>query len=157
MLDFGSLSDIGNSSAAAAINDNDNDLIVGATDVGTTCSAVTSHAFSYSNGVMSDLGTLGAPTLTGTANGVDEPGKIIGWSNVDSTGTQHGFIIENGVMTDLNTLIDPTDPLAHYVSVTAANAINCGGDIIAIGSDSRDIRQYGFLLVREGATRQGCP
>jgi probable HAF family extracellular repeat protein len=155
MIDLGSLSAIGNSSGAAAINDSD--VIVGGTDVGSTCGAVVSHAFVYANGVMSDLGTLGAPTLTSAANGVNDTGEIIGSSSVDSTGTQHGFIIENGVMTDLNTLIDPTNALAPYVTVTAADAINCNGDIVAIGSDSRDSRQHGFLLIREGAARQGCP
>jgi probable HAF family extracellular repeat protein len=155
MVDMGSLSAVGGNSGAAAINDND--VIVGTTDVGTTCGAVTSHAFSYSNGVMSDLGTLGAPALMSAANGVNDTGEIVGLSGVDSTGTQHGFIIENGVMTDLNTLIDPTNALIPYVTVTAANGINCNGDIVAIGSDSRDTRQHGFLLVREGAARQGCP
>jgi probable HAF family extracellular repeat protein len=155
MIDLGTLSVVGGNSGAAALNDND--VIVGATDVGTACGAVTSHAFSYSNGVMSDLGTLGVPTLMSAANGINDTGEIVGVSSVDSTGTQHGFIIENGVMTDLNTLIDPTNALAPYVTVTAANGINCNGDIVAIGSDSRDTRQHGFLLVREGATRQGCP
>jgi probable HAF family extracellular repeat protein len=91
------------------------------------------------------------------ANGVNDTGEIVGLSTLDATGTQHGFIIESGVMTDLNTLIDPSSALAPYVTVTAANAINCNGDIVAIGSDSRDTRQHGFLLVREGAARQGCP
>jgi probable HAF family extracellular repeat protein len=155
MIDLGSLSAVGGNSGAAAINSND--LIVGATDAGTACGSVTSHAFSYSNGVMSDLGTLGAPTLMSAANGVNDTGEIVGSSSVDSTGTQHGFIIENGVMIDLNTRIDPTNALAPYVTVTAANAINCNGDVIAFGSDRRDTRQHGFLMVREGAARQACP
>jgi probable HAF family extracellular repeat protein len=153
--DLGTLSAVGGNSAAAALNGND--VIVGATDVGATCGAVTSHAFSYSKDVMSDLGTLGAPTLMSAASGINDTGEIVGLSNVDSVGTQHGFIIKSDVMTDLNTLIDPANALAHYVTVTAANGINCNGDIVAIGSDSRDTRQHGFLLVREGATRQGCP
>jgi probable HAF family extracellular repeat protein len=155
MVDLGSVSAVGNSSGAAAINDND--LIVGTTSVGTTCSNVTSHAFSYSNGAMTDLGTLGAATLTSAANGVNNTGEIVGMSAVDSSGTQHGFIIENGLMTDLNTLIDTTNALAAYVTLTVANAINCNGDVIAFGTDTRDSRQHGFLLIREGAARQGCP
>jgi probable HAF family extracellular repeat protein len=154
MIDLGSLSTVGGSSAAAAVNDND--LIVGATDVGTACGSVTFHAFSYSNGTMSDLGTLNGPMSA--ASGVNNSGEIVGWTDVGgSDAVHHAFIIENNAMLDLNTLIDPASPLAPYITVTGANGINCAGNIVAIGSDSRDTRQHGFLLVAEGATRQGCP
>ena len=75
--------------------------IVGQSEVLGTPS--TPHAFVYSNGVMTDLGTLGsgafAPTSSGQA--INNQGQIAGYTTVSNATHIHAFIYSGGVMTDL--------------------------------------------------------
>jgi probable HAF family extracellular repeat protein len=57
------------------------------------------HAFLYSNGVMTDLGTLGGESSTGY--GINNSGQIVGWSKTITDG-DHIFLYSNGI-TDLGT------------------------------------------------------
>ena len=68
------------------------------------------HAFLYSNGVMTDLGTLPGTTFS-SGNGINDAGQIAGYSYsytaidpVTSVAVGHAFLYSNGVMTDLGTL-----------------------------------------------------
>lgn len=60
-----------------------------------------SHAFLYRNGVISDLGSLGAGTWT-SATGINDAGQVSGYSQVN--GANHAFLWSNGAMMDLGTL-----------------------------------------------------
>ncbi|MGD1031996.1 MAG: hypothetical protein ABSA05_12745 [Opitutaceae bacterium] len=99
---------------AAAINNSG--TIVGL--AGT--SAGTEHAFSYSNGKMTDLGTLPGRTAS-QANGINNAGTIVGSSSSEES--THAFSYGDGIMTDLGTLY-PAD------IVSQANAINDAGTIV---------------------------
>ena len=58
------------------------------------------HAFLYSNGVMTDLGTLGGSYSL--ALNINDAGQVVGWSwNADDTTTQ-GFLYSNGMMGGLS-------------------------------------------------------
>ena len=59
------------------------------------------HAFLYSNGAMTDLGTLGGTYSTAVA--VSSTGVIIGDSRT-ATGETHGFVSDGTNMVDLGTL-----------------------------------------------------
>jgi probable HAF family extracellular repeat protein len=68
------------------------------------------HAYRYSNGTFTDLGTLtpfGPPQfLRGSSRGygINDAGTVVGQStNADLT-QRHAFVYQNGVMTDLGTL-----------------------------------------------------
>jgi probable HAF family extracellular repeat protein len=76
LFDLGTLR--GNSSAAAAINDQG--ALVGRADNGDN----TARAFVYSGGLMRDLGTLGG--LYGQAAGINNSGAIVGGASSADSG-----------------------------------------------------------------------
>jgi probable HAF family extracellular repeat protein len=80
------------------------------------------HAFLYSDGVMTDLGTVPGGSQS-YAHDINDAGQIVG--NTD-TGA---FLYNGGVMTDLNSLIDQ----ASAWTLQAANAINDNGQIVGYG------------------------
>lgn len=88
----------------------------------------TNHAFSYSNGNMADLGTLGG--LVSIANAINDAGVAVGNSTA-SSGEQRAFVFSNGTMTDLNS------NLVQQISTTLNNAvaINRSGQIVANGEN----------------------
>jgi probable HAF family extracellular repeat protein len=62
------------------------------------------HAFSFDNGTVTDLGTLGGSSSV--ANGINSNGQIVGWSNIpsDTNPPTHATLWNSGVLTDLGTL-----------------------------------------------------
>lgn len=100
------------------------------------------HAFLYNNGTMKDLGTLGG--TTSAAIGINSANEIVGDASTAS-GATHAFLYSNGEMIDLNTL-DTSSPLAMYVTLTEAIAINNNGEIVADGIDSRTGQTNAYLL-----------
>ena len=59
------------------------------------------HAFLYSNGQMTDLGTFGGRSSSGS--GINDAGQVTG-SSETSIGSSHAFLYNNGQMMDLGTL-----------------------------------------------------
>ena len=101
------------------------------------------HAFLYSKGVMTDLGTLGGASSAGSA--INSAGEVTGYA-LTASNAQHAFVYVNNTMKDLNSLIDPASPLARYVTLTDATAINDDGSIVANGIDSRTGDTNAYLL-----------
>ena len=61
-------------------------------------------AFLYSNGTVTDLGTLGLPGYTTSrAYAINNSGQVVGESGT-AWGTEHAFLDTSGTMTDLGTL-----------------------------------------------------
>lgn len=101
------------------------------------------HAFIYTGGSMQDLGTLGGVSSEGMA--INTRGDVTGFSFVAFA--RHAFIYSGGAMRDLNGLIDPSSPLAPYVTLTEGRAINDNGSIVADGIDSRTSETHAYLLI----------
>jgi probable HAF family extracellular repeat protein len=103
----------------------DNGLIAGASENGVidpVANTPETHAVLWSNGQITDLGTLGGTQSLGA--GVNDAGQVTGYAqnaipdpfSIQGLGTQtRAFLWQNGVMQDLNTLGGP-DAFAQYVN-----------------------------------------
>jgi probable HAF family extracellular repeat protein len=88
------------------------------------------HAFYYSAGVMTDLGTLGGSESQ--ADGINAGGLTVGWSRTAS-GARHAVLWDSGRMVDLNSLVN----IGAGVWLEEATATNGVGQIVANGSNGR--------------------
>lgn len=66
--------------------------------VGNAHNSLGDRAFLYSNGAMTDLGTLGVAPVSSDASGINASGQVVGTSG------GYAFLYSNGTMTDLGTL-----------------------------------------------------
>jgi probable HAF family extracellular repeat protein len=104
-IDLGSLGGMG--STATDLNDREQAVGFSVTAVfpaANTASqpTVDYHAFRYTDGKMTDLGTLGG--TDSAANAINDHGVVVGYSNVASNAAMHAFLFSQGKMTDLGTL-----------------------------------------------------
>jgi probable HAF family extracellular repeat protein len=113
VTDLGSLGGTGHGMGILACNLNDQDQVVGLSDLpGDT----TFHAFLWTKQTgMQDLGTLPGD-VTSAASGINERGQVVGLS-LDASFNPTAFLRQNGVMTDLNTLIPADSPLVSDSSM----------------------------------------
>jgi probable HAF family extracellular repeat protein len=94
-------------------------------DSGQVAGELGSHAFLYSTGSMTDLGTLGGSTSVGY--GINASGSVVGVAST-AGGANHAFLYSSGVMQDLGTL-GGADSFAY--------AINTGGQVTGAARTSR--------------------
>jgi probable HAF family extracellular repeat protein len=137
------LTDLGTFGAAqATLRDiNDAGQIIGTTSNGLSGVDATSNPFilrdtngngKYELSEVTNLGSLGGKT--GTVNGINELGQVIG-SSTDKDGKSRAFVWTEGKLADLNTLVSA--PLTYEgaaVTLTSAAGINNFGDITALGT-----------------------
>jgi probable HAF family extracellular repeat protein len=91
-----------------------------------------SHAFLYSNGMMTDLGTLGgfSSDLFSYAYGINDTGQVVGGAEIKSGGANFPFLFSNGVMEDLTVPLTPTE--WGTIQSGVAYAINDSGQITGL-------------------------
>jgi probable HAF family extracellular repeat protein len=95
------------------------------------------HAFLYSHGTLTDLGTLGG--TSSIAHGVNAGGQVVGESTT-AAGDTHAFLYRDGAMTDLGTLGG---------AGSVAYALNASGTIVGLATTAAG-DQHGFVY-RNGA------
>ena len=129
MTNLGWLSTISDSDSSVAYGINDSGSIVGTSGNGNYQDEgnKASHAFIYSNGAMTDLGTLASSALVSVAYAINNAGTVVGYSYTANNGSQHAFSYSGGVMTDLGTLGGPA---------SFAYAINNAGAIVGMAQDA---------------------
>jgi len=88
------------------------------------------HAYLYSGGLVTDLGSLGGSSV---ATGINDKSQVVGSSSIRADVNQpHAFLYNDGVMKDLGTLGG---------SNSYGNAINDNGEIV------------GYSLTQSGSER----
>ena len=166
------LSSYGGGGFSGASGINDNHQIVGSSDNASGYS----HAVMWSNGQITDLGTLGG--TQSAAYAINNLGQVTGWAHTASEAT-HVFLWSNGTMTDLGTFgLDPVGeainnhgvivgqsgngawiwsngvfqnlnnliPPGSGFTLNDATAINDNGQIVADGSNNTTGQTHAFLL-----------
>ena len=89
------------------------------------------HAFLYSGGVLTDLGSLGGDSM---ATAINNNGQIVGESNLG--GSDHAFLFSGGVMGDLGTLGG---------NDSNAISLNARGQVVGSSSLTGDHARHAFL------------
>ena len=92
------------------------------------------HAFLYSKGKMTDLGTLGG-TDGGAAYGINDSGQAVGDAAISGNSGEHAFLYFGGVMTDLGTL----------GANSFAVGINAAGQVVGYSYLTRNGVYHAFL------------
>ena len=67
----------------------------------------TFHAISYSEGNITDLGTLGSVYINSGASDINMSGQVVGSSYSSGYSASHAFFYSSGIMADLGTLGGP--------------------------------------------------
>jgi probable HAF family extracellular repeat protein len=111
------------------------------------------HAFLYSAGRITDLGTLGG--TNSQAIGINSFGDVVGGAQT-AAGFQHAFLYHNGVMSDLGTLGGRTSRafgINDLGQVVGEAEVSPGGAVHAfLWSSSSGMRDLG-VLPNEGGSR----
>jgi probable HAF family extracellular repeat protein len=93
------------------------------------------HAFLFSNGVTTNLGTLAGGTQS-FAYAINDAGQVSGASNANGAGQLRAALFETGAVTDLSSLVGGT--------ISNAYGINNRGDLA--GATNRTGIAHGYLL-----------
>ncbi len=106
----------------------------------------TTHAFLFSGGAYTDLGSLYTNARSGLASpivarGVNASGIVVG-DTQDTGGKPRAFVYQGGTLYDLNASLPTAD--AGYTLVSATS-ITDGGYVSAIAVDASG-KQYGLVL-----------
>lgn len=116
-----------------------------------------SHAFLYSNGVMTDLGAIAGTNYYSGANSVNDSHEIVGFTQTLSS--TNGAVLSRAFLYTNGTMYNLTFDLVGGPTALLTNAlwIDCQGNIAAVGTPASGGNTHSYLLVRQGTARTSCP
>lgn len=106
---------------------------------------------------MTDLEAIAGNDYPSSAEGVNDHQEIVGWTTTLSSATgqtlRRAFVWAGGTMYNLTFYLvgGPT------VLLSEATAIDCQGNISAVGTPASGGGTHTYLLVRQGTARTDCP
>ena len=106
------------------------------------------HAFLYSNGTMTDLGTLPG-YLKSSGSGINNAGHVVGYSSdpvIEGNPSYRAFLYKDGAMSELGTLGGPT---------SSANDINDAGQVTGSASLPGNTGTHAYLYTNGTMTDLG--
>jgi probable HAF family extracellular repeat protein len=123
--------------------------MIGAATAANAGGPVNAHAFFYSRGAMTDIGTLPGDVFT-FASGINSQGQVVGFSS-SLLGQDHAFLwnAQSG-MVDLSTLI----PANSGWILHTATGINDGGQITGMGDFNGQLDR-GYVITLPAAAGTG--
>lgn len=110
------------------------------------------HAVLWSNGSAVDLGAIAGPQYSSAAEGVNDSGEIVGNTQTIVTNgqtAQRAFLYTGGKMYNL-TFYEAGG--ARFL-LSDATAIDCQGNISAVGTAASGGNTHSYLLLRQGPLR----
>jgi probable HAF family extracellular repeat protein len=102
--------------------------VVGTANISGSC-GITTRAFLWRNGVITDLGGLPESPSSG-ATFINSRSQVVGLSSPCDGSSMSAFLWEDGSMVDLNTLVSPNTPFILF----SASFIDDRGQIAAFGA-----------------------
>jgi len=132
---LGGVTSFGFSGVATAIND------LGQAAGYSYLDAVNFHAFIYSNGVMTDIGSLGGYSA---ALDINKRGHVVGYSSDSVSGVAHAFVYRDGVMTEIN-------PFGAPSNESYGEGINRHGRVVGGGLSADGTAFRGFVYSANGS------
>ncbi|MRV74776.1 hypothetical protein GJ700_23990 [Duganella sp. FT92W] len=96
-----------------------------------------SHTFLYSDGTVTDLGTVPGYTHS-VATAINDAGQVAGWAGMDTWYPLRAFRYSGGVLTDLGTLGGPT---------SGALAINGKGHVVGLADTGQAYLFHAFCTM----------
>ena len=118
-----------NGGTSVAWDANNSSKVVGTSEIDPF--SLSQHAFLWSSSTgMVDLQTLAGPSGSSAAHGINEDGKVVGYSSTP-TGQTHAFLYSGGSMSDLGVLGTGTVSIAYEINdegkVIGYSTISTGG------------------------------
>jgi probable HAF family extracellular repeat protein len=104
------------------------------------------HAFLYSNGAMTDLGSFGGYS---GANAINDKGMVVGFASDQVNGKAHAFLYADGVMTDIDPFLD------FSTSESDAHDINNRGQVVGEFLTEDQSATHAFIYGKQGFTDIG--
>ena len=142
MMTLGSLGGVsGGGFNGTALSLNDRGQVVGYSYV----DSLNRHAFLYSDGIMTDLGSFGGYSAAVAING---RGEIAGFSSETVDGFAHAFVFRDGVMTEINPFGGPNNE-------SSARGINDRGQVVGEGLLASGDAFNGFIYFEGAITNIG--
>jgi len=132
---LGGVTSFGFSGVATSIND------LGQAAGYSYLDAFNRHAFVYSDGLMTDIGSFGG--YSGALD-INNRGEVAGFASDSVAGYAHAFVYRDGVMTEI-------DPFGGPNNESYAEEINIHGQVVGYGLNADGSAFRGFVYSADGS------